>query len=198
MVDHSSSSDGLSGERGSDASKVKQVQPDLLEIQKLRYEFTIGILESRYALYAWCETKMQTLAAVDSILLGAVAITIGQHYKLNSGLHDTLAGATAFFLVASLAVILWHIIPLMNSGVGNDNNPRSTVVVLQYETKERYLEHVNALQIEDLITYNSNQSYGMSKNIMRDRAAIRFAVYLTYAAIAPFVGVLVGAKFNGN
>jgi hypothetical protein len=145
---------------------------------------------------------MQILATVDSILLAAIALVIGPHYPLDTPTHDAFAACTVFFLAASLALILYHVIPSMNSKVGNefhnDRNPRSTIVIDKYPSKEAYWEAVSVLELEDMARYNSFQIYGMNRNIMRNQLAIRTAVYLTYVAMLSFAFVASGANFHAN
>jgi hypothetical protein len=186
----SSPSRPFSGSLQDEAVVQAQNEKDRL---KLIYEFTTEINKHRYDLYNWCETKIQSLITVDSILLGALIVTINGHLKLNDWTNALAVGIAAALLTSSLAISLWHIEPKMDSKVGNYDNPRSSIGIAMMTKEEYYQKHMQ-LTCEEMIYYNCLQTKGMNKIIMTNQRAIRIAALSTIASLLPIL-VIAGKAF---
>ena len=84
------------------------------------------LVGKQYELYQWCETKIQSLVTVNGLLLGGFFLLLDK-YPLVGGGERALAMGTAAILAASLLLALHHLIPRLDSRVGNTDNPRSVI-----------------------------------------------------------------------
>jgi hypothetical protein len=147
-------------------------------------EFTLDVLHSRYELYAWCEDKVNNLITVSGVLLGAVFLVITND-KIRDGWQTVdliLASIAAVLLGLGLTVSLVHIVPKMNSGVGNDSNLRVTYATDKL-SKDEFYARVLAMTPEQALRSTTDQIKGMNRNIMRNQRAIRVASYSTIAGL---------------
>ena len=155
-------------------------------------EYSRDILEKKYRLYIWCETKVNTLVTLDGLLLGGVFLAIGSIGV--SGMLSVVSVTTAFmFILASLIVSLWHIKPLMFSGRTSRKNLRTVIGTEAYKSNEEYANELINLNIREMIQLDAEQIRGMNKNIMKDQKAITWGVCLTIASIPPLVIFLMSA-----
>lgn len=161
-------------------------------------EYTTQIIEKRYDLYHWCEQKIASLATIDGVLLASLFLLVGsipgqgQKYLVLSDqviidLRDLaiLALLEALIcLLISISVCLWHIIPLMDSKVGNQTNPRSVIGIERFKTAHDYHQAILQLDLDTMLRYNAYQIKGMNKNIWRDQKAIRYGVVASVLSLA--------------
>jgi hypothetical protein len=154
-------------------------------------EFSTDVLHSRYELYSWCEDKVQNLVTVSGVLLGAafLIITNDNIRKGWTSFDYTLASVAGVLLGSGLIVSLYHIIPKMNSGLGNETNPRVTIAIEQL-SKDGYYSRVARMSVEEILRATTDQIKGMNHNIMRNQRAIRWASWLTISGLV-VLGVLV-------
>ena len=147
-------------------------------------EFSTDVLHSRYELYSWCEDKVQNLVTVSGVLLGAafLIITNDSLRKGWTNLDYTLASVAGVLLGSGLIVSLYHIIPKMNSGLGNETNPRVTIAIEQL-SKDGYYSRVAGMSGEEILRATTDQIKGMNHNIMRNQRAIRWASWLTISGL---------------
>lgn len=160
----------------------KRSREELLDI----YNFSLDINHNRYTLYTWCESKIQTLVTVNSVLFAALFVTSGGRITTASGLDLVLLALAVLFLASSLIIAIWHIEPKMNSKVGNLANPRTSIAIHRM-TKEEYLANLMALDLATMVQHNSLQIKGMNKIIMTNQRAIRIATKLTIIGLLLFL-----------
>jgi hypothetical protein len=152
--------------------------------------FTQDILDKKYDLYHWCESKIASLLTLDSILLGGLFLVITTHGHFANPVDYWLIASTAAILLASLSVALVHIMPAMNSGLTSGKNPRTVIGTAKYESNASYLADLRQIDMARVIELNAEQARGMNKNIMRNQRAIKIAALLTLAAIVPLLIVV--------
>lgn len=149
-------------------------------------EYAHDILEKKYALYMWCETKVQTLVTLDGLLLGGVFLAVGS-IGVSGVLSVSLLATTLLFLLSSLVISLWHVKPLMFSGRTKLKNLRTVIGTEAYSSNEEYTNEMMNLNIRRMIELNAEQIRGMNKNIMKDQRAITWGVRFTTISILPLV-----------
>jgi hypothetical protein len=157
-------------------------------------EYSLDILEKKYDLYMWCETKVHTLVTLNGLLLGGIFVLVSSH-KVSGVISLSLLGATLLFLLSSLFLALWHVKPLMYSGRTKLKNLRTTIGTEAYSSNEEYIAEMMNLTISKMIELDAEQIRGMNRNIMMNQRAIKWGVRLTATAIflaaAFFVSVMV-------
>jgi hypothetical protein len=154
---------------------------------RLILDFTLGIIDRKYQLYEWTETKIGTLVSIDSLIIGGVLVLATQ---------DSFGIGKSFwnkaFFIAPLIVLgvsimfsLAHTVPKMDSGIGNLSfrNLRQTASTERYSPKE-YLEGMSRLTLRDMIVQNSNQIKGMNSIIMTNQRELRRGVLSTILGVA--------------
>lgn len=165
--------------------------PDSLNT--VHFDFIHDVLDKRYALYEWCEEKINTLATMNSILVAALFAVSGGF--IDAKYWFNLVALILCFLAVlfSLVVVLWHIIPTMRSGrlPKGSRNLRSVVGVSEFESTKHYMAAV--LESTDMARFEAaaNQVLGMNRNIMKNQRAIRLAVFADMAGLGFFI-VFVG------
>jgi hypothetical protein len=130
-------------------------------VELAAFEFSQSILDRRYALEAWLDSRANWLLSVQSILVGAVLV-----FATKTTLHApaiVLVAASLSVLVAGLGVSLYRSIPRFRSrrqiagdGDFGTRNPRTTFGIETFEAHE-YRELLCSLSIPEMIAYNADQ-----------------------------------------
>lgn len=158
-------------------------------------EYTQDILDKRYFLYSWCETKNATLAAVNSFLLGAQFVAINALFENKAVFNLPLMVAAGLLYATATIIVLWHVEPLMRSGrLKGQRNVRSVMGVEQYGSKEEYFRAIQLLDLPSMLRHNTDQIYGMNRNIMKNQSALRIAATMTILGIVLFATAIITAK----
>ena len=148
---------------------------------KILFDFTADIIDKQYRCYTWNDGKMQALVATDGALLAGI-ILIFQTFE-NISLETSIFLFLAFtFLLISLVVCLVHMIPRLDSGIGNEANLRTMIGIRRF-SKEQYHEQVGGVGINDMIRMNCWQIAGMCQNNMRSYRLLQKGVRLTIAGV---------------
>lgn len=184
--DPSPLSGGVSGARPVVAQSPESGATGALEEEQVlrAEEYALDVLHSRYELYAWCEAKVNNLVTVSGVLLGAVFLIITND-KIRHGwtaFDYTLASLGSVMLATGLILSLVHIIPKMDSGLGNETNPRVTIAIDNF-SKDEYYEKILGLTPEASLRTITDQIKGMSRNVMRSQRAIRRASHATIVGL---------------
>jgi hypothetical protein len=148
------------------------------------------LVSKQYDLYQWCETKVQSLVTVNGLLLGGFFLLIDRFALVGRG-ERALAFSTAGILAMSLLLALHHLIPRLDSRVGNTDNPRSVIGIKAFKNKDAFYQRFVQLDYDLMLQYTTNQLYGMNLNIVRNDRVIRRAVYLTMLGVLGFVALFI-------
>lgn len=159
---------------------------------ELILQFTGDVLDKRYNIYGWCETKVNNLIALNGLLLAAIFVVVGFSSKRPidnfCALTQNMSTAGAIlFLCVSLFKALAHIRPKMNSGTGTGMNPRSVIGTIRHKNWAAFEKQVRGLSVDKMISCNIEQIYGMSSNIMRNDRAIRSAAMFSVLGLICFL-----------
>jgi hypothetical protein len=164
-----------------------------------KMQYLEGIVSKQLELYTWCEEKVNTLATIDSILLGAATFFI-EHVKVVSKspnpwiipINIAMISVLLLPISISLVITLWHIRPKMRSGAIPQKRPnhRSVAGISKFENATRYREHLDRLTISEICEDLTNQIYGMNKNIWRNQRSIKTAVFFDIIGLIGFILIL--------
>ena len=194
-------------------TKYEEFQSELIEIEEkikkiedqnnkdkwyLIYEHTLSIIDKQYRSYTWNDSKVQSLITIDAALF-AGTLVIRQIFGNMNVIATTFLICTMAAQIVSLIVSLIHIIPKINSKIGNELNLRTIVGISPYtktQTKDDYLTKMCEADIHEMIKQNCYQIVGMCKNNLRSEAFIRAAVILTIIGIVFFSLMILFVFFN--
>lgn len=172
-----------------------------------RVAFLASLLERKYALYDWTETKIASLIALDGLLLAAAFVLLdsrgGKRLPTFRGdLSETTVSPALMLLsvmplLVSLLICLWHITPTMNSrSTAKPELPRalgSVQGLALHGSRDAFRSKVARLTSEDIIWSQTAQIWGMNVNILKNTRAVRAAVWCstlgTLALTATFLFV---------
>jgi len=163
------------------AQRAKNRQEESVPLKTI-LDYSLDILEKKYSLYMWCETKVQTLVTLNGLLLAGVFVIVG-NIGASGLLSMSLLAITLTFLFSSLVISLWHINPLMYSGRTKLKNLRTTIGTEAYSSNQEYINEMMNLNIRKMIELDAEQIRGMNRNVMRDQRAIKWGVRLTAFAV---------------
>lgn len=194
-------------------TKYEEFQSELIEIEEkikkiedqnnkdkwyLIYEHTLSIIDKQYRSYTWNDSKVQSLITIDAALF-AGTLVIRQIFGNMNVIATTFLICAMAAQIVSLIVSLIHIIPKINSKIGNELNLRTIVGISPYtktQTKDDYLTKMCEADIHEMIKQNCYQIVGMCKNNLRSETFIRAAVILTIIGIVFFSLVILFVFFN--
>ena len=164
----------------------------------LIYEHTLSIIDKQYRSYTWNDSKVQSLITIDAALF-AGTLVIRQIFGNMNVIATTFLICAMAAQIVSLIVSLIHIIPKINSKIGNELNLRTIVGISPYtktQTKDDYLTKMCEADIHEMIKQNCYQIVGMCKNNLRSETFIRAAVILTIICIVFFSLMILFVFFN--
>lgn len=194
-------------------TKYEEFQSELIEIEEkikkiedqnnkdkwyLIYEHTLSIIDKQYRSYTWNDSKVQSLITIDAALF-AGTLVIRQIFGNMNVIATTFLICAMAAQIVSLIVSLIHIIPKINSKIGNELNLRTIVGISPYtktQTKDDYLTKMCEADIHEMIKQNCYQIVGMCKNNLRSETFIRAAVILTIIGIVFFSLMILFVFFN--
>lgn len=165
----------------SESQPIAKLTPERTHDAKVLFDFTADIIDKQYRCYTWNDGKMQALVATDGALLAGI-ILIFQIFKNISALTAIVLFLAFTFLLISLVVCLVHMIPRLDSGVGNEANLRTMIGIRRFN-KEQYHVQVQNISISDMIRMNCWQIVGMCQNNMRSYRLLQKGVWLTFAGV---------------
>lgn len=149
-----------------------------------------ALLDRKYALYDWTETKIASLIALDGLLLAASFVLFDSREDnrfptFRGDLTETTVAPvlmllTVLPLLTSLLICLWHITPSMNSKTTAASElPRalgSVQGLALHGTRDAFRENAERLTASDIVWSQTAQIWGMNANILKNARAVRFAV----------------------
>lgn len=188
--------DNLQNEIKELSNEVKNLKISKDEKLKYIYDYTLNIVDKQYRSYVWNDTKVQSLITINAALFAGLLV-IRQLFGNMDIFPAILLIVSLVLQIMSLIILLIHIVPRINSKIGNELNLRTMVGITPYtktQTKDDYLNKMLELDIEQMIKQNCYQIVGMCKNNLRSEAFIRKAVVLTIVSVAMMV-IMVACVF---
>jgi len=144
--------------------------------QNEQMAFTLDIVDKQYRSYIWNDGKVQAMATIDAALLAAIFIVI-QVFKNITGWAVFFLSSSFILLAVSLIISLRHAIPKLDSGVGNQDNLRSIIGIVELE-KQDYHKAILNLSKDEMISMNCHQISGMARNCLESQKIIKKSVML--------------------
>jgi hypothetical protein len=166
--------------------------PEDIKFQQ-RYIFTSDIIDKQYRSYNWNDAKMASLITIDGAMIAGLWTVIQLFGTANAILLALLHFALVFFFISVINCLI-HIIPKINSKIGNEDNLRTMIGIRQYTDKDKkdgYVNKIMALNQYEMIKMNCYQITGMCKNNFRSEKIIKTGVKLTIAGV-----ICVGIALN--
>lgn len=153
-----------------------------------RIEYTNHIINTHFNTFVYVDTKLQALLSISAFLLTAST------FVYTSATIATQPALSLFIISCASQLIavgfcIWHVKPKMDSGVGNNRNPRSVIGTIPF-TKQQYLANVRNLSKTDMLTFNCGQIYGLAHIHKRGEVAIFRAALFVSIGIAFLVCAL--------
>jgi hypothetical protein len=125
------------------------------------FQFSQSILDRRYALEAWLDSRSNWLLSIQSILVGVVLV-----FATKANLHEpaiAFVAASLFALLVGVGVSLYRSIPRFRSrrqmagdGEFGARNPRTTFGIETFGAHE-YRDLMCSLSISEMVAYNADQ-----------------------------------------
>ena len=188
------------------ASQTADTSPRYRFEGEERIHYLESLVSKQFELYSWCETKMNTLAIIDSIILTGAIIFVDRmkvgvfpQRTIDSWLRTMQVFMESHFsyvlvllilvpVFMSLGLSLWHIIPKMRSNATPKtiSNHRSSVGINRYGDIPSYKKRIDDLNEQDIYEDLVRQIFGMNKNVWRNQKSIRLAVWLDLIGLAGF------------
>jgi hypothetical protein len=139
-----------------------------------RIEYTKHIVDTHFSTFGWIDVKMQALLVIATAALAAATFSLKE--ISNVGLIGEITLVAAFvFLAIGMLICLVHISPTLNSGIGNENNPRSVIGTVN-RNKEEYFSVVSSLLPSDMLMFNAYQISGMARINSRGQRRLAWAI----------------------
>lgn len=143
-----------------------------------KIEYTTHIIDTHFQTFNWLDVKMQALLAIAAASLAAAAFAV----KDLPGIHITesiIIIFGCFLLIAGMITSLMHLVPILDSGVGNITNPRVAIVIANIENKDAYADTILNLKKRDMLIYNCHQIYGLATICKAGQKHLKIAIYFT-------------------
>lgn len=157
--------------------------------KQLAYDFTLSIIDKQYRSYLWNDSKIQSLITINAAIIAGILV-VTQIYSSKALLYKVPLIISLGCQLISLIIALIHVVPKINSKIGNEFNLRTMVGIspyIQTKDKDEYVAKILGSNVDDFIKMNCYQIVGMCKNNLRSEKFIRAGVILALIGICFFV-----------
>lgn len=151
-------------------------------------EFTHHIIDTHFSTFSYNDARLQALLTISSLFLAGVTF-IMTSFDMQSAMSLWLAAASAFLLVISILLCVWHVTPKMNAGIGNEINPRSAIGTSN-KSKKDYERIIYKLTKEDMLRHNCNQISGLSRINTKSAIVLKISAVSIGLAVVVFVAAV--------
>jgi len=160
---------------GDDPIELSEICQEITISEKIAY--TSHIIDTHFQTFNWLDIKMQALLGIAAASLAVATFAIKDLIGLS--VYENLAVITAcIFLIAGMISSLIHLIPILDSGVGNIDNPRVAICIAKITERDIYHDMILNISNEDMLRYNCFQIYGLATicktGYKRLRSSIQF------------------------
>lgn len=162
-----------------------------------KIEYTRHIIETHFQTFNWLDVKMQALLAIAAASMAVMTFAV-KDLDNSSVIGEWLLYIAGIFLFAGMVVALKHLIPTMDSGVGNNTNPKVALSISNIKHKEAYSNIINGLSKKDMLNYNCYQIYGLAKICMSGQRHIRIATLLVGTGLLMLFATIGVRKFDNK
>lgn len=167
--------------------------------QEIIYNFATHILDKRYELYCWIETKINLLLLINTVLASICYFLIYESIEFVVPLvPNFLIFAAMIFLFASIIQCLVLIIPKMKSPIWKTKDKEELIVKqirssigIEEFTPEEYREKFRTLDFNTIIDMNVDQIKKMNSIIIAASNGIRRgAIWTVFASFLIFICII--------
>lgn len=179
---------------------------------KDKIEYTNHILEIKFGLYEWINSKAGIMVGFNTAVLSAALFVFDKWMKAACWREWwfwwLLVSIVALIMSIILSIVI--AIPIIRSRI-NDKHPDEvliksvrTVVGIRSMSPNGYFEMVKSLTEEEMLRHNTDEIVKVNYNIDRDSFDLKIVAYLTIAGIIALLAAniahweLVGGVANGN
>jgi len=175
-------------------------KPYFAEDNEKKFQYLERLDAKQLDLYDWCETKVSTLATIDTILFGVATLFLDKIMFVNevNNARLTILNTVMVLLLLtplfiSLIIALWHIRPKMGKGKATStrSNHRSVSGIHHFKSKDAYKTHFEKLTIKELCEDLISKIYGMNNNIWKNQKSIKIAVLFDLIGLTNFFGIII-------
>ncbi|MFB9149504.1 hypothetical protein [Roseovarius ramblicola] len=176
----------MHSEQDSDEPLAMQTD-DPLAVKDLNaaLNFTYHIIDTHFSTFSYTDTKLQALLTISSLFLAGGTFVM-RSFDIQSGAPLILGVIAAALLIVSIMLCVWHVTPKMNSGIGNEINPRSAIGTSN-RSKEEYQKIIFGLTKEEMLQHNCNQISGLSRINTQGAAVLKASSSAIGLAVVLFV-----------
>lgn len=157
--------------------------------QEISLSFALHILDKRYHLEQWLETKTQSHILVNTLLGGMTVLTFNQIHSLDYTLRLILFFGLVCFM-ANLFLCIYLQIPkfrsrrqLSRSYEYDSFNPRSTAAIETF-TVDDYKNRLSTITPHEMVVATADQIKQINSIIVQERR------YLSMAAVLTIIGLV--------
>ncbi|MFK7953080.1 MAG: hypothetical protein AB8B73_09555 [Ekhidna sp.] len=168
---------------------MSRIHEDHKENLELKLSYTKDILDKRYALYSWLDTKTNLSLAINSALLGFSYLLLNNHNEVEIIYIKIIILISVLLIGFSILISLSLTNPTMKTPIWKmkkssliDKQPRTSIGIALYEPDE-YLNHMLTINTTEMITYNSDQIVKMNSNINLASKKLKTIVRLSSIAL---------------
>ena len=123
--------------------------------------YTSHIIDTHFQTFNWLDVKMQALLVIAAASLAAGTFAIKDLPGL-SIYESVIIVIACCLLIIGMIISLIHLVPILDSGVGNITNPRVAIVIANMKDKESYTRIMLNLNKEEMLQYNCHQIFGLA------------------------------------
>ena len=155
-------------------------------IIKERIEYSKDILDKRYHLYTWMETKINLSLMINTILLGFSYFLLDKSTFICSQILIILS---ILLIGYSLLKCLFLINPIMKSTLWKkhgkkliDKQPRISIGIETFEIEE-YHNCMKIMSLKDMLKYNVDQILKMNRIVNTYSRQLKYIIRLSACAL---------------
>lgn len=142
-----------------------------------KLDYTQHIIDTHFHTFNWLDVKMQALLAIAAASLAAATFIIKDLKGVT--IYETIPVILAcVLLIIGMIISLWHLMPILDSGVGNVTNPRVAIGIVKIPDKENFHDIIRSLDKEQMLEFNCFQIYGLAKICKTGQSRLSTAIIL--------------------
>ena len=171
------------------SGKKQNIQENGSTFIKERIEYSKDILEKRYQLYTWLDTKVNLSLVINTALLGFAYILIERSEVEKLLICQILIILAILFVGISVFFCLFLIKPAMKSPLWKkysdqlvEKQPRTSIGIETFSPKE-YIKYMNKISLGDMLQFNLDQILKMNRIVNNYSRRLKLIITLSASAL---------------
>jgi len=179
-------------------------KPHFAEDSKEKIDYFVSLTLKQFQMYNSCESKVNILATISAIFIGATIIFIDKGKTLNqpSTICATIINVgmiiMLFLFIISLAIMIWFVGPdkfINPEWVKRKNNQflpnhRAVYGINQFNNETEYKNYISTLTLKQICDQIITQIYVLNKMIWKIQGVIKKAVILNITGLIIFLLII--------